>query len=389
MRNSIFIVIFGLIVILFALLNYYIGLRGWQTIGTCFRLNRSLYWVLFWCLTFTYIVARIIENFLPAGLSRGLVLVGSNWLGLMYYFILTIALVDLVRLIGKFTGVIPKTIFDNPLAPPITGIAVLLLVGGVWGFGLWNAYHPRLTHYDIRIDKPAAEIKKLHVVMISDVHLGALVGSDRLEDMVGRINSMKPDIVLFTGDTIDEDINYFKEKNMGSHFKKIKSKYGVFAVLGNHEYIGRYADEAVRELEKSGVKVLKDSFVKVADSFYLVGRDDKSGARFTGYTRKSLEDIMSNVDRSLPIIVMDHQPTNLGEAQRAGVDLQVSGHTHRGQLFPNHLITRRIYENDYGYLRKDDLNVIVSSGYGTWGPPIRVGNIAEIVDIDVNLVSSN
>ncbi|HWI54984.1 MAG TPA: metallophosphoesterase, partial [Desulfobacteria bacterium] len=121
----------------------------------------------------------------------------------------------------------------------------------------------------------------------------------------------------------------------------------------------------------------------VADSFYIVGRDDKSGSRFTGHKRKNLQDIISAVDRSLPVIVMDHQPTNLGETERAGVDLQVSGHTHRGQLFPNHLITRRIYEVDYGYLRKGNLNVIVSSGYGTWGPPIRVGSVAEIVDINV------
>lgn len=383
MINPVFIIIFGLIIILFALLNYYIGLRGWQTIGSFFGFNRRIYWVLFWCLTFTYIAARIVESYLPAGISRSLVLIGSNWLGLMYYFILVIAVIDLLRLLGKVTGLIPKSVSENPLAAPVTGIAVLVLVTGIWGYGLWNAYHPRVTHYDIKISKPAKTLKKLHIVMISDIHLGSLVGNDRLRDLVNRINAMNPDMVLFVGDTIDEDIHYFKEKKMGRHFKEIKSKYGVYAVLGNHEYIGRYAHETVRELNKAGVRVLIDDYVKVADSFYIVGRDDKSGSRFTGRQRKNLDDIISSVDRSLPIFLMDHQPKNLGEAERAGVDLQVSGHTHRGQLFPNHLITRRIYENDYGYLRKGNLNVIVSSGYGTWGPPIRVGNVAEIVDIDV------
>ncbi|HWI54823.1 MAG TPA: metallophosphoesterase, partial [Desulfobacteria bacterium] len=263
MRNPVFIVVFGLIVILFALLNYYIGLRGWQTIGSYFRFNRRLYWVFFWCLTFTYIAARIVENFLPAEISRSLVLIGSNWLGLMYYFILVIALVDILRLLGKITGLIPKAISDNPFAAPVTGIAVLLVVMGIWGYGLWNAYHPQVTQYNIKINKPASAVKKLHIVMISDIHLGSLVGSERLQDMVNRINVLNPDVVLFAGDTIDEDINYFKEKKMGSHFTKIKSKYGVFAVLGNHEYIGQYADEAVRELNKAGVRVLKDDYVKV------------------------------------------------------------------------------------------------------------------------------
>lgn len=133
---------------------------------------------------------------------------------------------------------------------------------------------------------------------------------------------------------------------------------------------------------------MRDECRKIAGSFYLVGRDYQYGEGFAGPGRRELSRLMTGVDRSLPVIMLDHQPSNLGEGQEQGVDLQISGHTHRGQLFPFNLLTRRLFETDWGCLQKGGFQLIVSCGYGTWGPPIRVGSVPEIVDINIRFTGS-
>jgi predicted MPP superfamily phosphohydrolase len=170
---------------------------------------------------------------------------------------------------------------------------------------------------------------------------------------------------------------------MNETFRELKPTYGTYAVPGNHDN----NPAAIRYIKGAGIKVLQDSYTKVADSFYVVGRDNEfeHGPRVPNgkQGRLGLAAILQGVDRSLPIIVLDHQPSQLAEAQKNGVDLQFSGHTHRGQLFPGHLITSRIFEIDWGMLQKGNFHAIVSSGYGTWGPPIRIGSKPEIVDVVV------
>ena len=150
--------------------------------------------------------------------------------------------------------------------------------------------------------------------------------------MINQINERNPDLLLLPGDIIDEDIGPFIEQKMPETFQ-LHPKYGVYAVFGNHEYIGGHAEEALYYLSQAGVTVLRDDYVQVADSFYLVGRDDPARQRHAQKSREDLKTIMEN-GYSLPIILLDHQPFNLEEAQAMGVDLQLSGHTHRGQFFP-------------------------------------------------------
>ena len=217
--------------------------------------------------------------------------------------------------------------------------------------------------------------------MVSDIHLGTIVQSDTLSKMVKTVNELKPDLILFAGDVFEENIEPSEKQQVSDNFRKLSAPYGVFAVLGNHEYIGSNADETIKYLGDSGVKVLRDSVQQIDGSFYLIGRDDISGARYNGAPRQDLKNLMDGVDRSLPVLLMDHQPSHLDEPVQQGVDLQLSGHTHAGQLFPIRLVTSRIFEDDWGLMRKGDFQLIVSSGYGTWGPPIRLGNTPEVVDI--------
>lgn len=189
-------------------------------------------------------------------------------------------------------------------------------------------------------------------------------------------------MVLLGGDIIDDSIGPYIKQNMSETLKKIKSTYGVYAVLGNHDGTARKQTNVVNNLEAGGMKVLLDEYVKVDDSFYLVGRVDNNMPR-GGSKRKSLEEILQDVDKSLPIILMDHNPAKFREAKQQNVDLQLSGHTHGGQFFPISLITKNIFATDWGYLKKDNFQLIVSSGAATWGPPLRIGTNSEIVKVNI------
>ncbi|MHB8126670.1 MAG: metallophosphoesterase [Desulfitobacteriaceae bacterium] len=383
MNNPLFILVFALVAIIYGGINYYIGLRGWQALFSYIPiLNRNVYWTIFLIISLAYIVARLGERLLPVFLTRFFSIVGAFWLGAMFYFFLFIITVDIVRLLGAILHIWPQGI-KQALIPGI-GYTIFLFVIGIVIYGAWNAQHPQIKHYDLNVKKQAGTLSSLHIVMVSDIHLGTIVHNGYLSRLVERINQQNPDVVLFAGDIIDEKIETFIEKEITANFPNLKTKYGIYAVLGNHEYIGGHADEVTKFLNAAGVQVLRDSYERVADCFYVIGRDDISGAHFRRGKRESLGSIMNGVDKNLPIIVLDHQPVQLAEPQTLGVDLQLSGHTHQGQLFPIQFIIRKIFEDGYGYLRKDNLQLIVSSGYGTWGPPMRVGNKPEIVDITVH-----
>lgn len=373
-----FLFAFNIILLVYGFLNYYIGRRLWQTLSFYIPLNPWLYWLIFWFIALSYLMGRMGEKYLPAVAGTMLSLLGSYWLGAMFYFLQILLVMDLIRALMSLLKLWPGGIREFP---PLAGLAAVLLVMAILGYGFWNARNPQVVHYDIAIPKKAGQLEKLHVVMVSDLHLGKIMDNRRLEKMVEIVDALQPDLLVLPGDVIDENVGPFAEQNMMATFRRLNPRYGKFAALGNHEYIGRNVEEAIRCLEESGIQVLRDSYVKVEDSFYVVGRDERSSERFSGRKRKSIAEVMAGIDSSLPVILLNHQPVELAEARKGGADLQLSGHTHRGQLFPNQLITSRIFEKDWGYLCKEGLQVIVSSGFGTWGPPIRVGNRPEIVDI--------
>ncbi len=380
MMNPFFFLVVSVIFLVYGGLNYYIGLRGWQALFSFVPfLSSKVYWPVFLLLSFSYLFSRFSEKFLPTVLYEEMTLIGAYWLAFMWYFLLVITALDLLRLFDRWLRLVPVEIKRN--LNPALGLGVVVLVVSIVSYGAWNARHPQVNHYDVTIAKQAGPLKQLHVVMVSDIHLGTIVHNGNLTKMVNMVNELKPDLILFAGDVFDENIESSNKQQVSDTFRKLSAPYGVFAVLGNHEYIGGNAEEAINYLGDAGVKVLRDSSQEIAGSFYLMGRDDRSGARFNGALRQDLKTLMQGVDRSLPIILMDHQPSQLEEPAEQRVDLQLSGHTHSGQLFPIQFITRRIFEKDWGLLRKNNFQLIVSSGYGTWGPPVRLGNTPEVVDI--------
>lgn len=363
---------------MYSAVNYYLGLRGWQTLGPLLPGYSRIYWLTFSFLALAYLASRAGQTWLPSSIYDALTFIGAFWLAFLYYGFLLTLLADILRLLDRFIPFLPAVIKQKPA---FAALAILLLLGGILAYGTWNARHPVIQRYDLTIAKSAGQRSALHAVAVSDVHLGNIIGADRLNELVDSINALHPDIVLFVGDTVDAELKPFIDQNMGDVLRRLQPQLGVYAVLGNHEYIGREPEAIVENLEKSGVRILRDRQLLIDDSFILAGRDEYSSSRYANRLRAPLSAILAGSDFSRPVILLDHQPVALAESQIAGVDLQLSGHTHRGQLFPNNFVTAAIFEVDWGYLKKGALQVLVSSGYGTWGPPVRTGNRPELLDL--------
>jgi predicted MPP superfamily phosphohydrolase len=372
------VIFFGIVLIIYGLVNYYILMRGLSVVPTEYK---TLFLVIGVFIVLSYIAGRILENYFPSFISTVLIWIGSFWIAFMFYFFISLLFIDLFRLVNHFIPFFPPAKIKNPdnvkrLVALIVLVFVIIAVAG----GYINARSINVKYYKIYIHKKAGNLKSLNIVMASDIHLGTILGKSFMEKVADKINSINPEIVLLAGDIIDEDITPVLNNNMGSALEKIKSKYGTYAITGNHEYIGG-ANAACDYLNHHGVKMLRDSVAEIDDSFYIIGREDRSIRQFANKQRKELTTLMNGVDSSKPLILMDHQPFGLHEAFDNKIDLQLSGHTHNGQLWPLNFLISKIYELGWGYMVKDKTHYYVSCGIGGWGPPIRTGSMPEIVNI--------
>ncbi|HEX2927407.1 MAG TPA: metallophosphoesterase [Ruminiclostridium sp.] len=369
----------GFALLAYAFLNYYIGLKGLNSIKTKVPVNKTVYWGILIVLSSMYFIGILGEKFFPARVEWLVNTIGGYWLAAFVYLIGIVVIIDIFRILGRKLNVVPGVLKNNTW---LLALAVVLFVGVILAVGTYNAVVPRVVSYNVNIDKKAGDMKQLKCAMISDIHLGDTVGRDRLRTAVSMINSLKPDIAVITGDLIDRDTKPVKEAGMLEELKNLKTRFGAYVIMGNHEYYSNSIDEVTKMYEDSGLVVLRDKCIKVNNSFYLVGRDDFT-ADISGYHRQKLSTLLEGVDKNLPVIVLDHQPKELSEPRADGVDLQLSGHTHAGQFFPINLITKSMYEEDDGYLKDGKFNLIVSCGYGTWGPTVRIGSRSEVLDINV------
>jgi predicted MPP superfamily phosphohydrolase len=381
MKLSTFIIFLSVVLTVHALVNFYIFIRGWQALPKepYFRIP---YLVVFLFLALSYFAGRILERISICTASDYLIWIGSFWLGLMLYLFMGVLLCDILRLANWISGAIPVKSDLYVKAKQIAAAAVAVAAAVTILAGFYNTLHPRINTIAIDIPKSAGGRTTLDIALVTDIHLGTIISNSRLQRMVDMVNVIRPDVVLLAGDIVDEDLAPVIENNLGEILRTIRSKYGTYAVTGNHEYIGG-VEQACGYLEEHGIIVLRDRAVLVDDSFYLVGREDLSVTQYLGMRRKSLGSIMEEVNKALPVILMDHQPLRLSTAARHGVDLQLSGHTHHGQLWPFNFITALIYEVSRGFRQINGTNYYVSCGFGTWGPPARVGNVPEVVHIQL------
>jgi hypothetical protein len=361
------------------LTNLYIYIKGLKTIppGDSLRL---LYTIALILLASAFIAGKILERNNSTVFTDILNIIGGFWLGFMLYAFLLLIISDISLLILRLSGILKAEnvpLFKKWSYLVTLAISSVLIIGG-----FINALIPVTKEYDIIVNKPAGGLKNLRIAAVSDIHLGSIIRKRSIKKLSVMLQKTKPDIVFLLGDIVDGDLGPVLRDDLLSYFTCPKCKDGLLAITGNHEFIGG-ASITIPYIEKNGIRILKDEVVTLNGGIQIVGRIDRDGFRFDGKRRLSLEELMKQVDKNKPIILLDHQPVKLGEAENEGVDLQLSGHTHNGQLWPLNYVTRLIYEVSYGYKRKANTQYIVSSGFGIWGPRIRSGSRSEVLLINV------
>ena len=340
--------------------NTYIFYRGAQALsGLPGGIKISLA-VLFWLAALSIIGTMLTRNIkMPVFLSHAMYEVGPGWLIFTLYMVLFLLAFDLLKLcrVPFNYGFILSLIFT-----------VVLL-----GYGYYNYRHPKTNIINIALDKPLADdAKPVKIVAVSDLHLGNGTGNTALKRYVKMINEQNPDLILIAGDLIDNSVVPLYTENMMEELSELKAPLGIYMVPGNHEYISGIKASA-RFIQDTPIQLLRDSVVTLPNGMQLIGRDDRSNT-----ARRSLQELMAGIDKSNPIILLDHQPYKLTESEAAGVDLQFSGHTHRGQVWPMNWVTDHIYEQSHGYRQWGNSHIYVSSGLSLWGPPFRIGTESDM-----------
>lgn len=390
-----------LIIPVYILLNLYILHRVHKWLTACSGHFHSKWFVIPYITVYTLLALSLLFAFLlpSCGLQIFIKKLSNYWLGSFLYILLFIMIADILRIVLKH---IPGKL-HNYLFSRIGYIFVgILLTSLVVGFSIYGSFHAKVIKvhpYEVTIEKSCSNRNELKVVLLADLHLGYNYGKREISRMVTKINAQNPDLVLIAGDIFDNEYDAVQDpERIAEKLSEMKSTYGTYGVFGNHDVSERLlggfsvsldADE-VRDsrfdtfAEKANITILDDESVCIDDAFYLVGRMDASKPGDGTKNRMTPEEILKDLDKSKPILVMEHQPKQLQELSDAGADMQLCGHTHDGQLFPGNLLLGLIWENPCGYLQKGNLHSIVTSGVGVWGPAMRTGTDSEICPITIH-----
>lgn len=331
--------------------------------------NPTLRWAvaLVWLLCFVALVLNfVLRQRLSMSVLGALYSFGSSWLIVSLYVLMGLVVIDLLRCLPPLRSALSGSWLL------LSGFALLMTLIFVYGRIRYN--DKVRVPLSIKVDKPLS--KPLKIVALSDLHLGYTIGEDELASWVELINREQADLILIAGDLVDGDVRPLLSGRFADELNKLNAP--VYASLGNHEYIGGEADER-QFLSRTKVQLLRDSVALFNDQVYIVGRDDRSNPY-----RRATAKLLAGLDRRKPIILLDHQPYALDESAKAGVDLQLSGHTHRGQVFPLNLIVDRMYQVSHGVLRLGATRYYVSSGLGIWGGKFRLGTQSEYVVITLS-----
>lgn len=362
--------------------HLYISYRTFQVIEVFFPPVR------FWMIAGVFLFMQIMmmlgfaSSQLPVSseIKHAVGTVGTYWMGIFVYLLLFTVLTDLFAL---FCCVFRLTFANHAMFRGILSLTAVALALGISLYGIHHAKQIKHVTYDILLEDKA-DLSDLHIVLISDVHLGAVGSEKRSEKIIEEINRLEPDVVCIAGDFFDTDFASIRNPEQAVQtWKKIDATYGVYACLGNHD-AGETFDAMQAFMEQCNIRVLNEEALIIDGRFVLAGRLDASPiGGFTGLQRKEEFKLPEGTEDAMPVIVMDHNPANITEYS-SEVDLILCGHTHKGQLFPANLITGWMYAVDYGYYREEENSpqVIVTSGVGAWGMPMRVGTDCEIVNIN-------
>ena len=384
----------------YILVNVYVVRWMIRWMGACSHIFQSAVFRAVFIIFYILIASSLLTGFLinkPEFLHRILKNTGNYFLGTFLYIILVIVVVDLVRLILKYVFHARFLEFRSTFV--ITGFVCMALIILISVYGILHVGTIKVTPYEVTVNKKVKDMDSLKIVLLADTHFGYSINCRHAQKMVEKINAQNPDIVCIAGDIFDNDYDAISDpEGVCNALKSIKSRYGVYACWGNHDldepilagftFGGKKKDQADPRMEQllrnANIHLLTDEAELIDDKFYVVGRNDSSRTHKLGGQRLSPAQLTKDLDLDKPVIFIDHQPQQLQETADAGADLDLCGHTHDGQIFPGNLFIHLFWENSFGYLKKDKMHNIVTSGVGVWGPDMRVGTNCEICPITVH-----
>ena len=291
--------------------------------------------------------------------------IGTSWLIILLYLFMAFLLLD----IGRWVHLVPATFLKNSWSGTLAVTAFMFFI-----FLYGNIHYHQKVRQPLTLTTGKTLSRKMKVVMLSDLHLGYHNRRSEFAKWVDKINEEKADLILVAGDIIDKNIQPLEEQEMHQEFLRLNAP--VIACLGNHEYYGGESN-ALLFYKKADITLLRDSVITVGD-LCIIGRDDRSNPK-----RKTLSELMKGVDSTKYLVVLDHQPIQLEEAEQNGIDFQLSGHTHHGQVWPISWITESIYECAFGEWQRGSTRYYVTSGIGIWGGKFRIGTRSEYVVAEI------
>ena len=291
--------------------------------------------------------------------------IGTSWLIILLYLFMAFLLLD----IGRWVHLVPATFLKNSWSGTLAVTAFMFII-----FLYGNIHYHQKVRQPLMLTTGKTLSRKMKVVMLSDLHLGYHNRRSEFAKWVDKINEEKADLILVAGDIIDKNIQPLEEQEMHQEFLRLNAP--VVACLGNHEYYGGESN-ALLFYKKADITLLRDSVTTVGD-LCIIGRDDRSNPK-----RKALSELMKGVDSTKYLVVLDHQPIQLEEAEQNGIDFQLSGHTHHGQVWPISWITESIYECAFGEWQRGSTRYYVTSGIGIWGGKFRIGTRSEYVVAEI------
>ena len=360
-------------------LNLLVFLKGWHVFDRKKGVRIILISV-FAIELLIYTAGFIFYRHLPEDINQFIRVMGTSWMLFLLYSGGIWLITDLIYMfINRIRKKSWRFRVQSQKYKISSYIATILLVLVIMINGHIKFLNPQVQQIHISINKSGGNLDSIRVAMIGDLHLGWMINKEHTKRFVNLIMAQQPDLILFVGDIIDSNINPIVDQNMDEELAHLYAPFGVFSCTGNHEY--RYdAEEKIQLLNDVGITMLRDSAVLVDSLFYIIGREDRIVLE-----RKSLEEILNEqgVDRSKPIIVLNHTPDNLSEEADADVDLALYGHTHHGQAFPGNIATEIVFEVAHGYKKKDNTHFYVTSGLGLVGPQFRIGTVSEIAMINI------
>ncbi len=372
--------------VVFSLVNYYFISRIYYATGFLpLQVRRALVVILIIAAS-AYPLSKIVYHaILPLPLYGMMVTIGAFWFAFLLYGGLYVVAVDLIRLFAR------KSLRQRLSEKSYSQLKLAILAGGlVFTFGVvlygyLQARDYQIVRQEVQIESAVEDTLRYQAVFLSDIHLSTVSDVKSIRHLVTMVNQLDADFILIGGDLVDDTQEVLETLGFQSLMQQMKARAGKYAIMGNHEYIVG-EETAIDFIKKSGFTLLRDTAILVDSAFYLIGRDDPTRMREMGVPRKDLYQITGGLDSGFARIVLDHQPSKLDSAIAHKTALQLSGHTHNGQMYPGSIVTNWIYELSYGYGRFGDMQLYVSSGAGGWGPPVKVGSVAEIVLLDVVVV---